>query len=211
MNLIGDNASPERERAHSPHHNVPANAPPVFLLHAEDDASVVVENSRCSAPLCWQRRFRWRPTSLQTAAVWSYLPGHVAPRGRDRGQEVDDLGAAARHRDDGPPLPRRIPRHPSRILLRRCGEGGRGADRGPAPLGRLELLYRFAGPSSTKHWYETFGKNAWRMEEFQHYADNSTIDDMGTSESAQFLLRVYLEKRDPKYKPALERAVNFVL
>jgi PelA/Pel-15E family pectate lyase len=69
----------------------------------------------------------------------------------------------------------------------------------------------FAGPSSTKHWYETIGKNAWRMEEFQHAADNSTFDDMGTSEAVQFLLRLYLEKRDPKYRPALERAVNFVL
>jgi dipeptidyl aminopeptidase/acylaminoacyl peptidase len=45
MNLIGANASPEWERAHSPHHNVPPTAPPVFLLHAEDHASVVVENS----------------------------------------------------------------------------------------------------------------------------------------------------------------------
>jgi len=44
-NLVGENASPERERAHSPHENVPTNAPPVFLLHAEDDASVPVENS----------------------------------------------------------------------------------------------------------------------------------------------------------------------
>ncbi|HEX8579744.1 MAG TPA: prolyl oligopeptidase family serine peptidase, partial [Allosphingosinicella sp.] len=44
-NLVGENASPERERAYSPHQNVPPNAPPVFLLHAEDDASVVVENS----------------------------------------------------------------------------------------------------------------------------------------------------------------------
>ena len=44
-NLIGETASSERERAHSPHFNVPANAPPTFLLHAEDDASVVVENS----------------------------------------------------------------------------------------------------------------------------------------------------------------------
>jgi acetyl esterase/lipase len=44
-NLVGENASPERERAYSPHLNVPANAPPVFLLHAEDDTSVVVENS----------------------------------------------------------------------------------------------------------------------------------------------------------------------
>ncbi|HEX9946332.1 MAG TPA: alpha/beta hydrolase [Allosphingosinicella sp.] len=44
-NLVGENATPERERAHSPHLNVPADAPPVFLLHAEDDASVVVENT----------------------------------------------------------------------------------------------------------------------------------------------------------------------
>ena len=44
-NLIGESAPAARERAHSPHLNVPANAPPTFLLHAEDDKSVVVENS----------------------------------------------------------------------------------------------------------------------------------------------------------------------
>lgn len=44
-NLIGENASPERERAHSPHLRVTAETPPAFLLHAEDDASVVVENT----------------------------------------------------------------------------------------------------------------------------------------------------------------------
>jgi len=44
-NLIGENPSAALERAHSPHFNVPGNAPPVFLLHAEDDASVVVENA----------------------------------------------------------------------------------------------------------------------------------------------------------------------
>jgi acetyl esterase/lipase len=44
-NLIGEKASPERERAHSPHLNVPADAPPAFLLHAEDDSSVPVENT----------------------------------------------------------------------------------------------------------------------------------------------------------------------
>ena len=43
--LIGEDASPEFERAHSPQHNVPSDAPPCFLCHAEDDASVVVENS----------------------------------------------------------------------------------------------------------------------------------------------------------------------
>lgn len=44
-NLVGADADPERERAHSPQHNVPADAPPCFLVHAEDDESVPVENS----------------------------------------------------------------------------------------------------------------------------------------------------------------------
>ena len=44
-NLIGENASPERERLYSPHLHVPANAPPTFFLHAEDDASVPLNNS----------------------------------------------------------------------------------------------------------------------------------------------------------------------
>ncbi|KAB7643628.1 alpha/beta hydrolase [Polymorphobacter fuscus] len=41
--LIGDN--PALEAAHSPHRNIPADAPPCFLVHAEDDASVPVDNS----------------------------------------------------------------------------------------------------------------------------------------------------------------------
>jgi acetyl esterase/lipase len=45
-NLIGENASDVLERAHSPHLHVPADAPPCFLLHAENDASVPVGNTR---------------------------------------------------------------------------------------------------------------------------------------------------------------------
>lgn len=43
--LIGKGAPAEVERAHSPYLNVPANAPPTFLVHAEDDDVVSVENS----------------------------------------------------------------------------------------------------------------------------------------------------------------------
>ena len=44
-NLLGAHPTPALERAHSPHLNVPADAPPCFLLHAEDDDVVPVENS----------------------------------------------------------------------------------------------------------------------------------------------------------------------
>lgn len=69
----------------------------------------------------------------------------------------------------------------------------------------------FAGPESTRKWYATIGRNAWRMEEFQHSGDNGTFDDAGTAEAMQLLLRMYLEKRDPKFKPALDKAIGFVL
>lgn len=69
----------------------------------------------------------------------------------------------------------------------------------------------FAGEASTRHWYDTIGRNAWRMEEFQHYGGNATFDDAGTSEAMQFLLRLYVEKRDPRWRPALTKAIDFVL
>jgi acetyl esterase/lipase len=43
--LLGANPSPELEVAHSPDRNLPADAPPHFLLHAEDDDTVPVDNS----------------------------------------------------------------------------------------------------------------------------------------------------------------------
>jgi acetyl esterase/lipase len=55
-NLIGDEPSPEQERAHSPHLNIPADAPPTFLLHAEDDGSVPVENTLLLRKALLQRK-----------------------------------------------------------------------------------------------------------------------------------------------------------
>ena len=49
------------------------------------------------------------------------------------------------------------------------------------------------------------------MEEFQHYTDNATFDDAGTSEAMQLLLRMYLERHEAKYRAPLERAIQFVL
>ena len=43
--LLGPNPTAALEAAHSPDRNVPADAPPHFILHAEDDAAVPVENA----------------------------------------------------------------------------------------------------------------------------------------------------------------------
>lgn len=82
---------------------------------------------------------------------------------------------------------------------------------GQSNEGGWNYLIDFAGDRSLKTWYNTIGKNGWRLEEFQHYYGNDTYDDDVSSDAARFLLRMYLEKLDPKYKPALDKAIGFLL
>jgi len=78
-------------------------------------------------------------------------------------------------------------------------------------FGGWNYVADFAGPKSLAQWYATVGKNAWRLEEFQKDWGNATFDDVVTIDAARLLLRVYLEKRDKKYRPALDKAIKFVL
>lgn len=82
---------------------------------------------------------------------------------------------------------------------------------GQSTDGGWNYMIDFAGDRSMKQWYNTIGKNGWRLEEFQHYYGNSTFDDDITSDAARFLLRIYLEKLDPVYKPSLDKAIAFIL
>lgn len=79
------------------------------------------------------------------------------------------------------------------------------------PAGGWNYLHDFAGEESLQRWYDTIGRNGWRLEEFQHHDGSATFDDAGTAESSQLLLRLYLEKEDPALRPPLDRAVDFVL
>ncbi len=44
--------------------------------------------------------------------------------------------------------------------------------------GGWNYLHDFAGPQALQGWYDTIGKNAWRLEEFQHNWGNATFDDV---------------------------------
>ncbi|MFM2042538.1 MAG: hypothetical protein RLY86_1114 [Pseudomonadota bacterium] len=79
------------------------------------------------------------------------------------------------------------------------------------PAGGWNYMADTGGEDSLKRWYATIGANAWRMEEFHHYHGNATFDDEGTAEAARFLLRLYLAKRDPRYRPPLDKAIAFIL
>lgn len=79
------------------------------------------------------------------------------------------------------------------------------------PSGGWNYVADFNGEAALKDWYATVGKQAWRLEEFHHYYGNATFDDVGTAEAAKFLLRLYVEKLDPKYRPPLNKAIDFML
>jgi PelA/Pel-15E family pectate lyase len=79
------------------------------------------------------------------------------------------------------------------------------------PSGGWNYLHDFAGEESTQLWYDTIGKNGWRLEEFHHYYGNATFDDAGTAESAQLMLRLALEKDHERFEAALERAIRFII
>ena len=83
--------------------------------------------------------------------------------------------------------------------------------RAQLPSGGWNYMADFAGEASLRRWYDTIGKNGWRLEEFLHYYGNTTFDDEGTSEASQFLLRMYLERREAKYLVAVDKAVKLVL
>jgi PelA/Pel-15E family pectate lyase len=82
---------------------------------------------------------------------------------------------------------------------------------GQSHEGGWNYMIDFGGDRSLKKWYVTIGKYGWRLEEFQHYYGNDTYDDDVTSDAARFLLRMYLEKLDTRYKPALDKAIGFIL
>lgn len=82
---------------------------------------------------------------------------------------------------------------------------------GQLECGGWNYVFDYAGENSLKSWYATVGKSGWRLEEFQHYYGNATYDDSGTMEAAKFLLRMYVEKNDPTFRPALDKVIRFVL
>ena len=104
---------------------------------------------------------------------------------------------------DGPVPPRgAVRRHPAPVLggLGHGGEYSRSSD-----------VVKRAANGCQPPGTPTMGHNGWRLEEFQHYWGNAAFDDGGTAEVSRFLLRLYLERRDPRYNPALDRAIQFVM
>ncbi len=92
-----------------------------------------------------------------------------------------------------------------------AARAGEALAEGQHPSGGWNYMIDFAGEASLSRWYQTIGKNGWRLEEFQHFYGNATFDDGGTAESTRLLLRLYAERGDARFRAATDRAVRFIL
>lgn len=82
--------------------------------------------------------------------------------------------------------------------------------RGQRPEGGWHYFIDFDMPGLPDYYDEYFSKR-WGWEEHTKYYDNSTFDDDVTYAAALLLLRLYDETLDPAYRPALDKALGFVL
>ena len=161
---------------------VPAPAPPPASRQA---VALPLDRARALETMKRATTFMVEKVAASGGYVWSYLAGPVTALGRNRGPLDHDLAAAARHALHGAPLPRRLPRDRRRVPTTAPPSRWPGALMlAPAPVRRLELRGRHrrravaAATGTTRS-----GRNAWRLEEFQHDWGNATFDDGGTSQS----------------------------
>lgn len=156
-------------------------------------------------------RFMTETVSTEGGYVWSYLPDFSRRWG-----EMEAYPSMIWTQGPGTP-------EMGQIFLdawRATGEelyydaavsAGDALIRGQHPSGGWNYIIDTAGEESIRRWYATIGKNGWRLEEFQHYYGNATFDDHATVECGRFLLRLHLEKKEPRFRAAVDRAIAFVL
>ena len=83
---------------------------------------------------------------------------------------------------------------------------------GQQPCGGWPYMIDFAGETSLKDWYDKVRAGYIHCaQEHMHYYGNSTFDDSVTYDAGMFLIRMYLETMDPKYKTPVDKCIDFVL
>jgi PelA/Pel-15E family pectate lyase len=81
---------------------------------------------------------------------------------------------------------------------------------GQRPEGGWHYFIDF-DPRGIPEYYEKTASRCWGWEEFYHYGDNSTFDDDVHAGATRFLMSLYLETLDPRWRGPLDRALGFVL
>lgn len=133
---------------------------------------------------------RWGEMEAQPGMIWTQAPGTP-----EMGQVFLDAWRATGEAQ----------------FLNAAVAAGDALVQGQHASGGWNYVIDFDGEASLRRWYETVGRNGWRLEEFQHYYGNATFDDHATVECGRFLLRLALETTEARFRAAVDRTIAFVL
>lgn len=190
-----------------------ASAVALPLLRADSDSPPAIGPTRADVLATMQRatRFMVDEVSCEGGYVWSYLPDFSRRWG-----ELEARPSMIWIQGPGTPEMGRCFLEAWKVtgeaMYHEAARRAAGAlIRSQLACGGWNYVADFAGEESLRAWYATVGRNAWRLEEFQHYFGNATFDDSTTVSAARFLLRLHLARPDPEVKAALDRAIAFVL
>ena len=81
---------------------------------------------------------------------------------------------------------------------------------GQHTAGGWHYLIDFDIPGLQK-WYDEVASRCWGWEEYLHYYGNCTFDDYTSTAPVEFLLELYMETLNPKYRMPLLKGLDFIL
>ena len=174
-------------------------------------APAVADRTAVLAAMRRATTFMTDTVSMQGGYVWSYLPDLSRRWG-----EMEAWPSMIWTQAPGTPEMGQIFLDAYRatgdeLYYEAAARAGDALIAGQHPSGGWNYIIDFDGEASLRRWYETIGRNGWRLEEFQHYYGNATFDDHATVECGKFLLRLHLVKNEQRFRQAVDRTISFVL
>ena len=175
------------------------------MLHAQTDKDAILSTMKRAT------QYMMDSLSYRGGFVWNYLPDHSRQWGEMEAYPTMIWMQSPSTPDMGHLLTDAYHATGDEYYYEQACKVAKALIGAQKSCGGWNYMHDFAGEKSARQWYNTIGKQAWRLEEFQHYYGNATFDDEATASSAEFMLRIYMEKKDKEFGKSVEKAIRFVL
>ncbi len=176
-----------------------------LMLHAQTDKDAILSTMKRAT------QYMMDSLSYRGGFVWNYLPDHSRQWGEMEAYPTMIWMQSPSTPDMGHLLTDAYHATGDEYYYEQACKVAKALIGAQKSCGGWNYMHDFAGEKSARQWYNTIGKQAWRLEEFQHYYGNATFDDEATASSAEFMLRIYMEKKDKEFGKSVEKAIRFVL
>lgn len=176
-----------------------------LMLHAQTEKETILSTMKRAT------QYMMDSLSYRGGFVWNYLPDHSRQWGEMEAYPTMIWMQSPSTPDMGHLLLDAYHATGDEYYYEQACRVARALIGAQKPSGGWNYMHDFAGEKSARQWYNTIGRQAWRLEEFQHYYGNATFDDEATASSAEYMLRIYMEKKDKEFGKSVDKVIGFML